>query len=57
MFHAADLFDLEPDEEDPDVVRRAFADQEGIAHAAAGLVNQEGDLWSSLPRKVLYRSC
>ena len=52
------LFDLEPDEEDPDVVRRAFADQEGIAHAAAGLVNQgQGDLRSSLPRKVLYRSC
>ncbi len=31
---------VEPDEEDPAVVRRAFADQEGVAHDAAGLVNQ-----------------
>ncbi len=31
---------VEPDEEDPDVVGRAFADQEGIARDAAGLVNQ-----------------
>ena len=31
---------VEPDEEDPDVVRRAFGDQEGIARQVAGLVNQ-----------------
>ena len=31
---------VEPDVEDPDVVGRAFADQEGIARDAAGLVNQ-----------------
>ena len=31
---------VEPDEGDPDVVRRAFADQEGSARDAAGLVNQ-----------------
>ena len=31
---------IEPDEGDTDVVRRAFADQEGVAHDAAGLVNQ-----------------
>ena len=31
---------VEPDEEDPNVVRRAFADQEGMARDAAGLVNQ-----------------
>ena len=31
---------VEPDEEDPAVVRRAFADQEGVARNAAGLVNQ-----------------
>ena len=31
---------VEPDGEDPDVVLRAFADQEGIARNAAGLVNE-----------------
>ena len=31
---------VEPDKENPDVVRRAFGDQEGIARQAAGLVNQ-----------------
>ena len=31
---------VEPDGEDPDVVGRAFADQEGIARNAAGLVNE-----------------
>ena len=31
---------VEPDEGDTDVVLRAFADQEGIARDAAGLVNQ-----------------
>ena len=32
--------DVEPGGEDPDVVGRAFADQENIARAAAGRVNQ-----------------
>ena len=31
---------VEPDEEDPDVVGRAFADQEGIARDSTGLVNE-----------------
>ena len=31
---------VEPDEENPEVVLRAFADQEGTARDAAGLVNQ-----------------
>ena len=31
---------VEPDEEHPEVVLRAFADQELIARQAAGLVNQ-----------------
>ncbi len=34
---------VEPDEGDTDVVLRAFADQEGIARDAAGLVNQGRD--------------
>ena len=36
---------VEPDKEDLDILLRAFADQEGIAHDAAGLVNQGRGGW------------
>ena len=49
---------VEPDEEYPEVVLRAFADQERIARPAAGLVNQgRGDRPVNIVEHGLVQRC